>query len=136
MFKLNRCYGGLASLEAKALAEVNQLVPGDTPSSLLAALHNEHAGIVNIKDENQLHYSTLLQVALQAKRQVPTRVIVEWCKHILNIYFQCSNLIKHSKLFKQLAPCKFVFIHQLLPLLYRLCNNGCYSVCVSLLGDW
>ncbi|XP_065909989.1 ras GTPase-activating-like protein IQGAP1 [Dysidea avara] len=59
----------LERLKAKALAEVNQLVPGDAPPSLLAALHNEHVEIVNIKDENQLHYSTLLQAALQAKRQ-------------------------------------------------------------------
>ena len=66
---MNKCYGFTFS-EAKALAEVNQLVPGDAPPSLLAALHNEHVEIVNIKDENQLHYSTLLQAALQAKRQV------------------------------------------------------------------
>jgi len=56
--------------EAKALAEVNEQVPGNDPASLLAALRNEHAGIENIKDENQPHYSTLLQAALEAKRQV------------------------------------------------------------------
>ena len=53
--------------EAEALAEVNQLVPGDAPPSLLAALHNKHAGIENIMYENQLHYSTLPQAALETK---------------------------------------------------------------------
>jgi len=76
MFKQIHIACDLTISEAKALAEVNQLVPGDSPPSLLAALHNEHVGIANLKDENQLHYSTLLQAALQAKRKVPPCVIV------------------------------------------------------------
>ena len=56
--------------EAKAIEDVNEQISGDDPSSLLAALHNEHAELQNIDDNNQSHYLTLLQAAQRSKKQV------------------------------------------------------------------
>lgn len=56
--------------EAQAIEEVNAQISDDDPSSLLAAIHNEHAELQNVDDHNQLHYLRLLKAAQQAKIQV------------------------------------------------------------------
>ena len=80
--------------EAKAIEDVNAQISEDDASSLLAAFHNEHAELQNVDDNNQLHYLTLLQAALRAKRQVKICILEVWLPCVYNFLFSNGHFIK------------------------------------------
>ena len=83
---------------AEALGEVNSCVESEDSSSLLQALHSQHAGLSNVQDSNALHYLTVLRAMRAAKAEVGESVSYVHV-HIIYIYMyvQCMhNLCKYS----------------------------------------
>ena len=56
----------------EAVGEVNSCLENEDSPTLLQALHNEHAGLINVQDSNALHYLTVLRAMRAAKVEVYT----------------------------------------------------------------